>query len=187
MFKLIIAISWLLFTIDFAPCYADEAKQSQAQVANAPEQEAKIYAIDELKKAGANSCIKATAEVLNYLVHNGPYNYINTLNEKNPDQHSKMTLIIRPYEDGSAFALLTSSETKGGCDITFMKTYYSDDPCTQLRETAFKDWTYDQQLGTTSTYHDPASSDITVTLTAQGNGCMMSKSGMMFFPSENKQ
>lgn len=139
--------------------------------------------IEALKSLGVRRCVAALTVMTTSLYEKEDVAYLNTWNKDDTDKHIVSSLTAKPYSDGTSIAALSASPTPSEtCDTHFVQVFVLKDSCAKVRETAFKEWKYYSDLGSTPLYEDPASSSVVAALSAvQGGGCLVFKTGVLFF------
>ena len=114
--------------------------------------------------------------------------YLNTWHKASPDKHMSLTTTAKPYSDGTSIAAIAASPTADGtCDTNFVQVFVINESCPKLRDTTFKEWKYYADLGGTPIYEDPTSESVVASLASIQDGCLVVKTGMIFFPVEKQK
>lgn len=146
--------------------------------------ESTLDVVKDFKKAGVVSCENASTDMLKFLDDEMESSYLNQWNSNGLDKNSRLTTLARTFNDGTRIATLTVTKVAGGCDVTFTQIVSSVETCTELRDTSIKDWKYYKQLAGATLYEESDDSRVTIALASQPNGCLVVKTGLLFFPDE---
>ena len=140
--------------------------------------------VEALKSLGVRQCLEAMNAVAEYVHETSEVAYINVWNKLAPDKHMTTTILSKSFADGTGLMTTAVSPTPAGnCDAHVVQIFPVTDSCAKVRETSFKEWKYFTDLGTTPSYDDPTSDSVTaVFLSIQGGGCLIVKTGLLFFP-----
>jgi hypothetical protein len=138
-----------------------------------------------MREKGVTQCAPAVNIVANWL-NDKQGQPLSLWHQTAPNAHAAMLTVGRKYTDSTGLANITASPlADGGCDVTFAQTLATGETCTSLRETTFKKWAYTGEIAGLPLYDDPTTSNVTVTLLAQGTSCVIVKTGILFFGPED--
>lgn len=140
--------------------------------------------VEGFKEAGVVSCENATTDMVKFLDAKLESAYLNQWNSNGLDKNSRLTTLASTFSDGTRMATLTVTRVEGGCDVTFTQVVSSVETCTELRETFITDWKYYKQLAGATLYEQADDNRITIALASQSNGCLLVKTGLLFFPDK---
>ena len=136
------------------------------------------------REKGYKYCATAMNRISNWLIDQDGQT-INQWNIANPDEHMGNMLGSKHYSDGNSIMNLNGTKTlDGGCDLGFTLIVPVEKSCASLRETAFKDWKYYDDVQGTPVYEDPTSGNVSAILQSVGTGCVITKVGVFFFSKE---
>ncbi|SRR5258708_1226376 len=138
-------------------------------------------AVEMLKQKGFVKCADRLARVTEFLHGKSTYAFLNVWNSAAPDTHAAATTTGRNYADGPGYAFITSVPVASGCDATFTQIFLADDTCTKVRETVFEKWKFFSDLAGGAVYEDPTTSNVNVILSPVKSGCLVVKTGILFF------
>lgn len=140
---------------------------------------------DVLRKNGHTYCASGINRVANWLLDQDGAT-LALWNSANPDGHAGTVIGTKRYSDGNNVVHLTGTPVKdGGCDVAFTVVLPAAESCSNLRETAFKDWKYFTDLQGLPVYDDPTVSTVSVILQSVGSGCAITKMGVFFFSKDD--
>jgi len=138
----------------------------------------------QLREKGNTVCADKINKTVNWLVDQDAH-IVSQWNQKNPNSHVGVIIGSKQYSDGNAMIQVSANLTKlGGCDVVFTYIGPSEKSCPSLRETTFKDWKYFTDAGGMPIYDDPTSSNITVSLLSIKSGCVVTKTGILFYDKD---
>jgi len=174
MHPLILKVSTILAVcISLAPAHA---------------QEKDYRAVEALKSLGVRSCVSAISSMTKFMYDKDDFAYLNTWHKESADKHMSLTLTAKPYLDGTSVAAIAASPTPAGtCDTNFVQFFVVNESCPKMRDTTLKDWKYYADLGGTPMYEDPTSESVVVALASVQSGCLIVKTGMLFFPADKQK
>ena len=135
---------------------------------------------ETLRGGGFKYCAPMVQKVATWFVEEG--GSIGLWKKVDADARTGLLLLARQYRDGVMLATVTGIKIgDGGCDVHFTQTMQMTGSCASVRESTFKDWKYFGDAGSQPFYEDPTSSNAQVTLVTAGSGCLIQKSGVLFY------
>jgi hypothetical protein len=151
-------------------------------------QEKDYRSVEALKSIGVNKCASAISAMTNFIYDRDDFAYLNAWHEASPDKHMSLTTTVKPHVDGTTIAAIAASPTANGtCDTHFVQVVVINESCPKLRDTAFKEWKYYADLGGSPTFEDPTSESTFATLASIQGGCLVVKTGIIFFAVEKQK
>lgn len=145
-------------------------------------QEKDYRSVEALKSLGVKKCASAISTMTKFIYDKDDFAYLNTWHKAGPDKHMSLTTTAKPFSDGTSIAAIAASPTSdGACDTNFVQIFVINESCPKLRDTTFKEWKYYADLGGTPTYEDPTSESVVASLASFQGGCLVVKTGMIFF------
>lgn len=143
--------------------------------------------VEALKSLGVRNCLGAVTNMTKWLYDTDDFAYLNTWHKDAADKHMSLTMTSKAYSDGTSIAAIAVAPTPAGtCDTTFSQLFVVKESCAKTRDTTFKEWKYYADLSGTPMYEDPTSESVVVALASVPNGCLIVKTGMLFFPAADK-
>lgn len=151
-------------------------------------QEKDYRSVEALKSLGVRSCANTISAMTKFMYDKDDFAYLNIWNKDATDKHMSSTLTSKPYAEGTSIATLAVASTSAGsCDANFVQLFVVKESCPKLRDTTFKDWKYYAELGETPMYEDPTSPSVVVALASFQGGCLIVKTGVLFFPADTQK
>ncbi len=139
---------------------------------------------EQLRKNGNTTCLDKINSTINWLIGQDGH-VVSQWNVKNPNSHVGVLIGSKQFIDGSVMAHVSASQNKmGGCDVVFTHIIPSEKSCPNLRETTFKDWKFFGDMAGVPIYDDPTSSNISASLLTNKSGCIVTKTGTLFFEKD---
>jgi hypothetical protein len=136
---------------------------------------------ETLRGGGFKYCAPVVQRVATWLVDDNGAS-IGLWKKADADSRTGLLLLVKQYRDGVALATVTGIKIgDGGCDVHFTHTLPMAGSCASVRESTFKDWKYFGDAGSQPFYEDPTSSNVQVTLVTTTSGCLVQKSGVLFY------
>lgn len=161
-----------------------ETKQSgQSQPASGSDADKLSRSAETLQDAGVRRCLSSVSNLSKFIFEEDDEASLGLWYDGDPDRHTSVTILNKPYSDGAAVAVVSGTPTEAGtCDAVFTHVLMAAQSCGTLRDTTFKDWKYQADLGGTPLYVDPTTRNAKVVLVPFQNNCLIVKTGILFFP-----
>lgn len=138
-----------------------------------------------LKENGYTYCAKVINEVTNWLMGQDA-SAVGLWKQSDADNRIGGLLASKRYPDGSTVMTVNAMKTaSGGCDAFFSWVLPSEMSCPSIREKTFKDWKFYMDLAGVPIYDDPTTSNVQVSLIPSQSGCIVNKTGVLFYEKKD--
>lgn len=137
----------------------------------------------QLRKNGFSQCASSLNALTKFTYGSDDFAYRVFWGQTDTNNSTASLLAAKNYADGVSYSYIVSTPTpRRECDQSFTHIISSANSCASIRESTFKDWKYEVDLGTISTYADPTSAAVKVALLQVQATCIVIKTGTLSVP-----
>jgi hypothetical protein len=155
-----------------------------ASAGSALAQGSRDYA-DLLRKNGFAHCAPVVNRLANWLAE-GEGEALSIWKREGADHHMGFMLLARKYVDGTVTMTISASRAPdGGCDLSFTQVVPMAESCAAVRDKTLPNWKYYSDMVGAGIYEDPTSDTVHALLVPSGSGCIVKKSGMLFYAAQD--